>query len=81
MSPDNAIIIFMSLGLAAVFLALVIGMDNQDAERIMENISGLTPKAKRAARNRKLEDMTKLADDAIKARDMGERMPPPLQRY
>ncbi|NJM51738.1 MAG: hypothetical protein HC843_13445 [Sphingomonadales bacterium] len=81
MSADNAILIFMSLGLAAVFLGLVIGMDKEDADQIIENITGLTPGGKRAAKIQKLNDMTQLADQAIKARDMGERMPPPLQRY
>ena len=79
MSPDNAIVIFTSLGFAAVFLALVIGMDKQDTARIIANISGVTPAAKRAAKIRKLDDMTKVADEAIQARALGKRMPQRLE--
>ena len=52
MSPDNAIVVFTSLGFAAVFLALVVGMDREDAEQIIANISGITPSGKRAAKIR-----------------------------
>ena len=81
MSPDNAIIIFTALGFAAVFLALLLGLDKDDAEQVISNISGMTPSGKREARIRRLDDMTQLADKAIQSRDMGKRMPPPLERY
>lgn len=72
MSPDNAIVIFTALGFAAVFLALIIGMDKENAEQMLANISDLTPSAKREAKYRKLDDMTRLADQAIEARRNGE---------
>ena len=81
MTPDNAIIIFTSLGFAAVALAFVIGMGRDHAEEMIANISGMTPAAKRKARFQKLDDMTKLADQAIEARQSGNKMRPPLQRY
>ena len=80
MSPDNAIVIFTALGFAAVFLAIIIGMDTEDAEQILANISEMTPAAKREAKYRKLDDMTRLADQAIEARRNGET-PPRIKCY
>ena len=79
MSPDYAIIIFTSLGFAAVFLALIIGMDREEAEAVLAHVSSMTPGAKREAKIRKLDDMTQLADEAIQARELGKRMPQRLE--
>lgn len=81
MSPDSALLIFTSLGFAAVFLALVVGIAGQDASEIVANISGMTPAAKRQARFDQLDYMTRVADDAIEARRLGKRLPDSLERY
>lgn len=74
MSPDSALIAFTSLGFASVFLALVVGMRGQDAQKIISDIAGMTPSARRKARYEQLDNMTRIADDAIEARKLGRRI-------
>ena len=75
MSPDSALVVFTSLGFAAVFLALIIGMTGQNAEEMIAGISGMTPAARRQAQFDQLDYMTRVADGAIEARRLGKRMP------
>lgn len=75
MSPSNLIIILMSLGSAGVFLALVIGMRDEDSANIMTSVVNMTPSARRKARFEQLDEMTRVADESIAARQMGKRAP------
>jgi hypothetical protein len=75
MSPSNLIIVLMSLGSAGVFLALVIGMRDEDAESIVTSFANMTPAARRKARFEQLDEMTRTADESIAARQMGKRAP------
>ena len=74
MSPDAALVIFTSLGFAATFLALVIGISGADTGEIVSGISSMTPAARRKARIDQLDYMTRVADEAIEARRLGKRM-------
>ena len=74
MSPDAALVVFTSLGFAATFLALVIGISGADTEEIVSGISSMTPAARRKARINQLDYMTRIADEAIEARRLGKRM-------
>ncbi len=75
MSPDNIIIILMSLGSAGVFLALVIGMNDSNAGDMVASVVSMTPAARRKARFDQLDEMTQAADASIAARQMGKRAP------
>ena len=74
MSPDAALVVFTSLGFAATFLALVIGISGADTGEIVSGISNMTPSARRKARIDQLDYMTRVADEAIEARRLGKRM-------
>lgn len=73
MTPDAALVVFTSLGFAAVFLALVIGISGADAEDIVSGITNMSPTARRQARYEQLDYMTKVADEAIEARRLGKQ--------
>jgi hypothetical protein len=73
MSADTMLIAFSSLGFAAVFLALIIGMTDRDAGEIVSSVSNMTPSARRAARIEQLDKLTRIADEAIEARRLGRR--------
>ena len=75
MTPDTMLIAFSSLGFAAVFLALVIGLAERDPRRAIAAVSSMTPGAKRQAKYDRLLEMTRLADEAIEARVMGGQHP------
>lgn len=85
MSPDNLFISFLSISLASVFLALVIGTRGSEIRRVASAISeeagGLT--RRKATRIAAVERKTAIADEAMQARARGERFVPPrdyLQR-
>jgi hypothetical protein len=73
MSPDTMLITLSSLGFASVFLALIIGMTDRDASSIVSSVSNLTPSARRAAKMEELNNLTRIADEAIEARRLGRR--------
>ena len=73
MSPDTMLITLSSLGFASVFLALIIGMTDQDAGTLVSSMSNMTPGARRAARMEQLDNLTRIADEAIEARQLGRR--------
>ncbi len=73
MSPDSLMVILMSLGSAAVFLALIIGMGDKDAGEMVASVANMTPAARRRAQFEQLDEMTRAADDAIEARKIGKR--------
>lgn len=79
MSPDGLFISFLSISLASVFLALVIGTRGADIRRvaaaITEESGGLT--RRKAARIAAVERKTAIADEAMQARARGERFVPP----
>jgi hypothetical protein len=74
MAPDVLLLMVASLGFAAVFLALVIAMTNSNAEDIVSTVSSMSPSARRQAKMERLNDMTRLADEAIEARRLGRRI-------
>ena len=73
MSPDTMLIAFSSLGFASVFLALIIGLADRDARNIVAAVSSITPGARKAARIEQLDELTRIADEAIEARSLGRR--------
>jgi hypothetical protein len=73
MSTDSMLITFSSLGFASVFLALVIGLSDRDPAKILETVSGMTPGARKAAQFEQLNELTRIADQAIEARQSGQR--------
>ncbi len=78
MSPDSALIVFTSLGFASVFLALVIGIGGRDAGELIAGVANMRPAARRQARYDHLDEMTRMADEAIEARKLGKRGPNPF---
>jgi hypothetical protein len=74
MTPDILMITMVSLGLAAVFLALVIGLSGNDAAEMAATIASMRPSVRRQARYARLNDMTRLADEAIEVRKLGKRI-------
>jgi hypothetical protein len=75
MSPDAALVVFTSLGFAAVFLALVIGITGRDPGELATDLANLTPGARRQAQFAQLDYMTRVADEAIEARRLGKTSP------
>jgi hypothetical protein len=78
MTADSALIIFTSLGFASVFLALVIGMAGGNAGEMVAGIASMRPAARRQARFDALDEMTRMADEAVEARRLGKRGPSPF---
>lgn len=74
MTPDSALIAFSSLGFASVFLALVIGIRDQEPGDIAASLAELTPSARKQARFAHLDYLTNVADQAIEARQLGKRL-------
>ena len=78
MSPDSLFISFLSISLASVFLALIIGTRGEEIRKIAsaigEESGGLT---RRKARIAAVERKTAIADEAMMARARGERFVPP----
>lgn len=70
MSPDTMLIAFSSLGFAAIFLALIIGLSDRDP---ISMVSSMTPGARKQARIEQLDELTRIADEAIEARRLGRR--------
>jgi hypothetical protein len=73
MSADAMLITISSLGFASVFLALIIGLADRDAAKIMSTVTAMTPGARRQARIDQLDELTRIADEAIEARQLGRR--------
>ena len=73
MTADNAFIAFMSISMAAIGLALVIGSGQFDRHSFMEAMSVLIPGKVEKDRLVKLDKMTRAADRAMAARARGER--------
>lgn len=71
MSTDTLLITFASLGFASVFLALIIGLADRDATKIVAAVSGMGPGARKQARMEQLNELTRIADEAIEARASG----------
>jgi hypothetical protein len=74
MSPDTTIIAITSLGFAAVFLALVIGIADRDARSLVDAVANLSPAARKQARIDHLNYLTSVADEAIDARRNGKKL-------
>ena len=81
MSPDAALVIFTSLGFAAVFLALVVGITGRDPSELVTDIANMSPGARREAQFAQLDYMTRVADEAIEARRLGKRAPFPQDSF
>lgn len=79
MSADSVFISFVSISLASVFLALMIGTRGDQIRRvaaaITEESGGLT--RRKASRIAAVERKTAIADEAMQARARGERFVPP----
>ncbi|MDK2756734.1 MAG: hypothetical protein KYX66_08365 [Blastomonas fulva] len=79
MSPDNVFISFLSISLASVFLALLIGTRGDQIRKVAmaltEESGGLT--RRRQSRIAAVERKTAIADEAMQARARGERFVPP----
>lgn len=79
MSPDNMFISFLSISLASVFLALLIGTRGAEIRRVAMAITeerGALGRRK-ATRIAAVERKTAIADEAMQARARGERFVPP----
>ncbi len=76
MSADAMIIVCSSLGLASIFLALVINLADRSPKEIFSSVANMSPGARREARISELNNMTKIADQAIEARKLGRRINP-----
>jgi hypothetical protein len=74
MSPDNMLVVITSLGFAAVFLALIMAMTDSDTEELVHAVANMAPGARRQAKFERLDEMTRLADEAIEARRLGKRI-------
>ncbi len=74
MSPDITLLFMSSLGFAAVFLALIVGMSDSDAGDMVAAVANMAPSARRQAQIERLDNMTRLADEAIEARKLGKRI-------
>jgi hypothetical protein len=70
-TADGMLITFSSLGFASVFLALIIGMTDGDPAKLVSSVSGITPGARKQARFEQLDELTRIADEAIEARRVG----------
>lgn len=79
MSPDNVFISFLSISLASIFLALLIGLRGDQIRRaaaaLADESGGLT--RRKASRIAAVERKTAIADEAMQARARGERFVPP----
>ena len=79
MSPDSLFISFLSISLASVFMALVIGTRGDEIRRIAAAIGeeggGFT--RRKATRIAAVERKTAIADEAMMSRARGERFVPP----
>lgn len=79
MSPDNLFISFLSISLASVFLALLIGTRGDQIRKVAmalsEESGGLT--RRKASRIAAVERKTAIADEAMQAKARGERFVPP----
>jgi hypothetical protein len=74
MSPDHMLVAITSLGFAAVFLALIMAMTDSDTEELVNAVANMAPGARRQAKIERLDQMTRLADEAIEARRLGKRI-------
>lgn len=81
MSPDAALVVFTSLGLASIFLSLIIGITGNDPADLVTGIPNMTPSARRQAQFEQLDYMTRVADEAIEARRLGKRAAFPQDSY
>lgn len=79
MSPDNLFISFLSISLASVFLALVIGTRGSEIRKVAAAISAETGGLGKRKQTRiaAVERKTAIADEAMQARARGERFVPP----
>jgi hypothetical protein len=73
MSADAMLITFSSLGFASVFLALIVGLADRDPATILSTMTAMTPGARKQARINQLDELTRIADEAIEARSLGKR--------
>ncbi len=73
MSADTMLIAFSSLGFASVFLALIIGLAERNPAKLAAAVSGMTPGGRKKARIDQLDELTRIADEAIEARRVGRR--------
>lgn len=67
------LVAFSSLFFAASFLALIMVMTDRDPRALVSAVSDLTPSARKQARYEQLDEMTRIADAAIEARQLGKR--------
>lgn len=81
MTPDQALVVFTSLGLASIFLALVISITGHEPADVVAGIANMTPGARRQAQFEQLDYMTRVADEAIEARRLGKRAAFPQDSY
>jgi hypothetical protein len=67
------LVAFSSLFFAAAFLALIMVMTDRDPRMLVAAVSEMTPGARRQAQFEQLDEMTRIADAAIEARQLGKR--------
>lgn len=79
MSPDHLFISFLSISLASVFMALIIGTRGDELRKIAHAITeeGGGFGKRKATRIAAVERKTAIADEAMLARARGERFVPP----
>lgn len=79
MSPDDLFVSFLSISLASIFLALVIGTRGSEIRKVASSFGAeaLPTRARRKGRIRQIERKVEIANEAIRARARGERFVPP----
>ncbi|WP_164118668.1 hypothetical protein [Sphingorhabdus sp. Alg239-R122] len=75
MDINSAFITFSCISIASIGLALIIGTGSVNREKLVAglNIFGFEAPAQKREREAKLKEMTRTADQAMAARERGER--------
>ncbi|MEM1132348.1 MAG: hypothetical protein AAGH53_05385 [Pseudomonadota bacterium] len=80
MTPDSAFYTFSSISLAATMLAFVIGFRDVSIKDGVRLVYALMPQAwgaKRELQREQVQRKTRIADEAMAAKERGERFVPP----
>ena len=81
MMPDSALVVFTSLGFASIFLAFIIGITGRQPANLVSGIANMTPSAHRTGQFEQLDNLTRVADEAIESQRSGKRSPFPQDRH
>lgn len=80
MTADNAFYAFSSISLAAILLAFIIGfrdMHPRDSLQLLRSFILQRGSAQKALKHQQLDRKTQIADEAMAAKERGERFVPP----